>query len=273
MGLFIYNNDNFIWMKLELYQVDAFANRVFEGNPAAVVPLDKWLPKKMMQSIAQENNLSETAFFCKSDESFDLRWFTPNREVELCGHATLASAFIIFNFLDYKMDKISFKSLSGMLYVEKSGDIMKMDLPSQKPIKCNIPELLEVGLGTKPEACYFNEDYVAVFENENNIISIEPNFQKLKRLNSRGVIITAPGNKYDFVSRAFFPKYSILEDPVTGSAHTKLIPYWFERTGKKEFISKQISKRGGELFCEYDGERVFISGYAKMYMKGEIHID
>tara|TARA_B100001750_G_scaffold197449_1_gene170106 strand:- start:275 stop:1057 length:783 start_codon:yes stop_codon:yes gene_type:complete len=260
-------------MKLDLYQVDAFANRVFEGNPAAVVPLDKWLPDKKMQSIAQENNLSETAFFCKSGESFDLRWFTPNREVKLCGHATLASAFVIFNLLDYKMDKISFKSLSGMLYVEKSGDLIKMDLPSQNPIKCNIPKLLEDGLGAKPEACYFNEDYVAVFENENNIISIEPNFQKLKRLDSRGVIITAPGEKYDFVSRAFFPKYAILEDPVTGSAHTKLVPYWFERTGKKEFNSKQVSKRGGELFCEYDRDRVFISGYARMYMKGEIHID
>ena len=273
MRFFIYNNDNFISMKLDLYQVDAFANRVFEGNPAAVVPLDKWLPKTKMQSIAQENNLSETAFFCKFDDSFDLRWFTPNREVDLCGHATLASAFVIFNFLDHKLDKISFKSLSGMLYVEKSGDLIKMDLPSQKPIKCNIPKLLDDGLGTKPEACYFNEDYVAVFENENSIISVKPNFQELKRLNSRGVIITAPGNKYDFVSRAFFPKYTILEDPVTGSAHTKLIPYWFERTGKKEFISKQISKRGGELFCEYDGERVFISGYAKLYMKGEIYID
>ena len=260
-------------MKFDLYQVDAFANRVFEGNPAAVVPLDKWLPKNKMQSIAQENNLSETAFFYKSNESFDLRWFTPNREVELCGHATLASAFVIFNFLNYETNKISFKSLSGMLHAEKNGDLIKMDLPSQLPKKCNIPKLLEDGLGRKPEACYFNEDYVAIFENENNIISIKPNFQKLKRLHSRGVIITAPGNKYDFVARAFFPKYAILEDPVTGSAYTKLIPYWFKRTGKKEFISKQISERGGELFCEYDRERIFISGYAKMYMKGEIHID
>ena len=259
-------------MKLDLYQVDAFANRVFEGNPAAVVPLETWLPKVKMQSIARENNLSETAFFCKSDEIFDLRWFTPNSEVDLCGHATLASAFVIFNFLDYKLDKIFFKSLSGMLYVEKSGEQIKMNFPSQKPIKCKIPELLEDGLGTKPVACYFNEDYIAIFENENNIISVEPNFQKLKMLNSRGVIITAPGNEYDFVCRAFFPKYTILEDPVTGSAYTKLIPYWSERTGKKQFISKQISQRGGELFCEYDGERVFISGYAKMYMKGEIYI-
>ena len=273
LGFFVYSKDNFISMKLDLFQIDAFANKVFEGNPAAVVPLDKWLPKKKMLSIAQENNLSETAFFCKSGNIFDLRWFTPNREVKLCGHATLASAYVIFNLLDYKIDKISFKSLSGMLYVEKCGDLIMMNLPSQNPKECNIPKLLVDGLGAKPESCYFNEDYVAVFENENNIISIEPDFQKLKRLDSRGVIITAPGDKYDFISRAFFPKYTILEDPVTGSAHTKLIPYWFERTGKKKFNSKQVSKRGGELFCQYDGDRVFISGYARMYMKGEINID
>jgi PhzF family phenazine biosynthesis protein len=260
-------------MKLDLYQVDAFAKEVFEGNPAAVIPLEKWLPKKLMQSIAQENNLSETAFFCRSGEVFDLKWFTPNREVKLCGHATLASAFVIFNFFNYKLDKISFKTLSGMLYVEKSDDLIKMDLPSQNPTKCEVPKLLEEGLGVKPEACYFNEDYVAIFKNEKNILSIQPNFQKLKMLNSRGVIITAPGKKHDFVSRAFFPKYTILEDSVTGSAYTKLIPYWFERVGKTTFFSKQVSKRGGELFCKYDERRVYISGSARLYMKGQIHID
>ena len=260
-------------MRLDIYQIDAFANKVFEGNPAAVVPLDKWLPKTMMQSIAQENNLSETAFFCKSGEVFDLRWFTPNSEVKLCGHATLASAFVIFNFLNYKLKKILFKSLSGILYAEKIGDLIRMDLPSQNPIKCDIPKLLEDGLGARPNSCYFNEDYVAVFENEEDVISMQPNFHKLKLLDSRGVIITAPGGKYDFISRAFFPKYMIFEDPVTGSAYTKLIPYWYERTGKTEFNSKQVSERGGELFCKYDNERVFISGYARMYMKGEIKLD
>ena len=260
-------------MKLDLYQVDAFANKIFEGNPAAVVPLERWLPDEVMQSIAQENNLSETAFFCKSPEGFDLRWFTPNREVKLCGHATLATAFIIFKIFNYKLDKILFKSLSGILYVEKAGDLIKMDLPSQNPIICDIPKLLKDGLGLRPEVCYFNEDYIAVFKNENDIISIQPDFQKLKMLKSRGVIITAPAIEYDFVSRAFFPKYTILEDSVTGSAYTKLIPYWFERTGKTELYSKQVSKRGGELFCEYSGNRVFISGHAKMYMKGEIQID
>ena len=260
-------------MKLELYQIDAFANKVFEGNPAAVVPLNKWLPEHKMQSIARENNLSETAFFCDSGDSFDLRWFTPNKEVKLCGHATLASAFVIFNCLHYKIDKISFNTLSGVLYVEKKGDLIRMNFPTQRPEKSDIPKLLIDGLGVRPEGCYFNEDYVAVFKNEEEISSIMPNFHKLKMLDSRGVIITSPSAKYDFISRAFFPKYTILEDPVTGSAYTKLIPYWFDRTGKKEFHSKQISKRGGELFCKYDGDRVHISGYARMYMKGELYID
>ena len=259
-------------MKLDLYQVDAFANKIFEGNPAAVVPLDKWLPNKVMQSIAQENNLSETAFFCKSSEGFELKWFTPNREVKLCGHATLAAAFVIFNFFNYKLDKILFKTLSGILYVEQKGDLIKMDLPTQNPIKCDIPKLLKDGLGIKPEACCFNEDYIAVFKSEKDLISIQPDFQKLKMLDSRGVIITAPSKEYDFVSRAFFPKYTILEDPVTGSAYTKLIPYWFERTGKTEFYSKQVSQIGEELFCKYDLERVFLSGYARRYLKGELYI-
>ena len=260
-------------MKLEIYQIDAFANKVFEGNPAAVVPLNKWLPQHKMQSIARENNLSETAFFCDSGGSFDLRWFTPNREVKLCGHATLASAFVIFNCLNYTIDKISFNTLSGALYVEKKGDLIRMNFPTQRPEKSGIPKLLIDGLGVRPEGCYFNEDYVAVFKNEEEISSIMPNFHKLKTLGSRGVIITSPSAKYDFVSRAFFPRYTILEDPVTGSAYTKLIPYWYDRTGKKEFVSKQISKRGGELFCKYDGDRVYITGYAKMYMKGELYID
>ena len=274
MGFFVCDsNSKFVLVKLDLYQIDAFANKIFEGNPAAVIPLDQWLSNEVMQSIAQENNLSETAFFCKSSNEFNIRWFTPNREVKLCGHATLAAAFVIFNFYNNKSNKIAFKSLSGMLYVEKKGDLIKMNLPSQNPIACNMPELLKDGLGSTPEACYFNEDYVVVFKDEKDIVSIQPDFQKLKMLNSRGVITTAPSKKYDFVSRAFFPKYSILEDPVTGSAYTKLIPYWFERTGKTEFYSKQISKRGGELFCKYDVERVFISGYAKLYMKGELRIN
>jgi len=260
-------------MKLSLYQIDAFANKVFEGNPAAVIPLENWLPAKTMQLIASENNLSETAFFCLSDNNYEIRWFTPNGEIELCGHATLASAYVLFNILNYKTEQIEFNSLSGSLTVKKVNDLFRLDFPSQKPIKCKMPRLLTEGLGRESNNCYKNEDYLVVFEREDEIANINPDFNKLKKLDSRGVIITAPGLNYDFVSRAFFPKYGILEDPVTGSAHTKLIPYWAEKFGKSTLIAKQVSKRGGELFCENDKNRVYISGHAKLYMKGEIEIN
>ena len=259
-------------MKLDLFQVDAFTDKVFQGNPAAVIPLDKWLPNQTMQSIAQENNLSETAFFIKKDLHYEIKWFTPFREVDLCGHATLAAAFILFEILEIDLDKIIFKSRSGRLVVEKDGNLFRMDFPSQKPEKCTPPKILEDALGLKPLACYFNEDYVVIFENEELVINIDPSFHKLKKLKSRGVIITAPGVKYDFVSRAFFPRYGINEDPVTGSAHTKLIPYWFQETGKFKYTAKQLSKRGGELFCEYNKDRVFISGSAVLYINGKLEI-
>lgn len=260
-------------MKLSLYQIDAFANKVFEGNPAAVIPLENWLPTKTMQLIASENNLSETAFFCPSDNNYEIRWFTPNGEVELCGHATLASAYVLFNILNYKTEQIEFNSLSGSLIVKKINDLYRLDFPSQKPIKCKMPSLLTEGLGRESNNCYKNEDYLVVFETEDEIANINPDFNKLKNLDSRGVIITAPGLNYDFVSRAFFPKYGILEDPVTGSAHTKLIPYWAKKFEKSKLIAKQISKRGGELICENNKNRVYISGHAKLYMKGEIEIN
>jgi len=260
-------------MKLSLYQIDAFANKVFEGNPAAVIPLEDWLPAKTMQLIASENNLSETAFFCPSDNNYEIRWFTPNGEIELCGHATLASAYVLFNILNYKTEEIEFNSLSGRLTVKKVNDLFRLDFPSQNPIKCKTPRLLTEGLGRESNNCYKNEDYLVVFETENEIANINPDFNKLKMLDSRGVIITAPGLNYDFVSRAFFPKYGVLEDPVTGSAHTKLIPYWAEKFGRSKLIAKQVSKRGGELFCENHKNRVYISGHAKLYMKGEIEIN
>tara|TARA_B110000438_G_scaffold18122_1_gene16848 strand:- start:3332 stop:4114 length:783 start_codon:yes stop_codon:yes gene_type:complete len=260
-------------MKLSLYQIDAFANKVFEGNPAAVIPLEDWLPAKTMQLIASENNLSETAFFSPSDNNYEIRWFTPNGEIELCGHATLASAYVLFNILNYKREQIEFNSLSGKLTVKKVNDLFRLDFPSQNPLKCKMPRLLSEGLGRESNNCYKNEDYLVVFETENEIVNINPDFNKLKILDSRGVIITAPGLNYDFVSRAFFPKYGVLEDPVTGSAHTKLIPYWAEKLGRSKLIAKQVSKRGGELFCENDKNRVYISGHAKLYMKGEIEIN
>jgi len=260
-------------MKLNLYQIDAFASKVFQGNPAAVIPLKNWLADETLQLIAQENNLSETAFFCFSDDYYEIRWFTPNSEVELCGHATLAAAYVIFNILNIKSNQIIFKSLSGLLIVKKIDDLFRLDFPSQKVKKCDMPKLLSEALGDLVVDCYQNEDYLVIFDNENVLAKIKPDFNKLSMLDLRGVIITAPGDHYDFVSRAFFPKYGIMEDPVTGSAHTKLIPYWAEKTGKSIFKAKQISKRGGELFCEYNGNRVYISGYAQIYMRGEIEID
>tara|TARA_B100000941_G_scaffold41822_1_gene25450 strand:+ start:938 stop:1720 length:783 start_codon:yes stop_codon:yes gene_type:complete len=259
-------------MKLTLYQIDAFANKVFEGNPAAVIPLDDWLPEKTMQSIAQENNLSETAFFCQSSNFFNIRWFTPKGEVKLCGHATLASAYVIFNFLNIQSTQISFISLSGVLIVKKEDDLYTLDFPSQVPKKCETPILLKEGLGQENGICYKNEDYIVVFDREEQIKKISPNFNKLASLDLRGVIVTAPGEDYDFVSRAFFPKYGILEDPVTGSAYTKLIPYWSKKLNKSKLKAKQISIRGGEVFCKDKIDRVYISGYAKLYMLGEIRI-
>ena len=259
-------------MKLDLFQVDTFTEKVFTGNPAAIIPLDKWLPDKTMQCIAQENNLSETAFFFKKDSHYEIKWFTPYREVDLCGHATLAAAFVLFEIIKTDLDKIIFESRSGRLIVEKEGSLFKMDFPSQKPEICNPPKILYDALGVQPLACYFNEDYVVIFENEKLVLNANPNFHKLKMLDSRGVITTAPSLKYDFVSRAFFPRYGINEDPVTGSAHTKLIPYWFKETGKIKYTAKQLSKRGGKLFCEYNKDRVYISGSAVLYLYGKIEI-
>ena len=259
-------------MKLTLYQVDAFAKKVFEGNPAAVIPLDSWIPDKVMQSIAQENNLSETAFFCPIKNSYKIRWFTPNGEVELCGHATLAAAYVIFNFFEHGSRSIDFESLSGILTVTQDADMYTLDFPSQNPKECEIPQLLKEGLGEKIDNCYKNEDYVAVFQDQEKLMNLAPDMKKLSMLDLRGVIVTAPGTEFDFVSRAFFPKYGIPEDPVTGSAHTKLIPLWSKKLNKSELTAKQISKRGGELYCINNNKRVKISGYAILYMVGEIDI-
>jgi len=259
-------------VKLSVYQIDAFAEKPFEGNSAAVIPLDDWLPDSLMQSIAEENNLAETAFFVQNDSGFNIRWFTPTKEVKLCGHATLASAFVLFNFLGYESNSITFNSLSGPLSVTRSGDLLTLDFPTQKPEKCVAPAKLVEGLGLMPIECYMNEDYVAVFDNENEISHITPNHSHLEQLDLRGVIVTAPSSKYDFVARFFAPKFGIPEDPVTGSAYTQLVPYWTERIGKSKLRAKQISPRGGKLICELKGDRVLISGSAVMYMKGEVEI-
>jgi PhzF family phenazine biosynthesis protein len=263
-------------MKLPLYQVDAFTDKLFGGNPAAVCPLEQWPDKQTMQNIAAENNLSETAFFVKKGEGFEIRWFTPTIEVDLCGHATLASAHVIFNYLKFKGKVITFQSQSGELRVTQSGDLLTLDFPSTKPEPMEIPGQLAEALNAAPGAVYRSRDLLALFEKEEDIVSMSPNFgllfDVLTSQDCLGMIVTAPGQQSDFVSRFFAPPAGIDEDPVTGSAHTTLTPFWAERLDKKSLHAYQLSKRKGELFCELAGDRVLISGRAVTYLKGEIEI-
>ena len=257
-------------MEIPLYQVDAFASEVFSGNPAAVCPLKSWLPDDLMQSIARENNLSETAFFVPEGDAYRIRWFTPEAEVDLCGHATLASAHVIFAFLDMEGSRVSFLSQSGPLSVTRNRDLLTMDFPAQPPEACEVPDRLVAGLGAEPLELLCSQDYFAVFESEEQVLAIAPDMETLSGLGLRGVIVTAPGTEADFVSRFFAPGIGIPEDPVTGSAHCALVPYWSRRLGKAVLHARQLSRRGGELFCRDRGERVEISGRATLYLAGTI---
>lgn len=259
-------------MELTLYQIDAFANKAFEGNPAAICPLKEWLPDKLMQAIAMENNLSETAYFVPTVSGYHIRWFTPKHEVDLCGHATLASAYVIFNLLGHEGAEIVFDSRSGPLTVTRKADWLEMDFPTQVPEPCPTPEPIIKAFAKAPTECLKAGDYIVVFEDENSIINADPNMMHLSELDLRGVAITAPGKDYDFVTRFFAPKYGINEDPVTGSAFTQLVPYWSKKLGKTEFSAKQISARGGEVGCVYAGDRIKISGTAVKYMVGTIEV-
>ena len=259
-------------MKLQQYQVDAFASHVFEGNPAAVCPLDSWLSDSVLQSIAEENNLSETAFTVPSKKGYELRWFTPVHEVDLCGHGTLATAFVFFEILEFPEETICFETRSVDLFVSREGDFLVMDFPASFPKVCN-PELkLIEGLGRQPSEVYSTDIYLAVYETEEEVQTLSPNFDVLARLNSSAVIVTAPGNHVDFVSRFFAPKFGIPEDPVTGSAHCMLAPLWAKKTGKLSLQARQISKRGGNLLCEVKNDRVILRGNAVLYSTGVIHI-
>lgn len=261
-------------MKLKLYQIDAFAEKIFSGNPAAVVSLEKWLPDELMQNIAMENNLSETAFFIPVKNGFQIRWFTPATEVNLCGHATLASAFVLFHHLNYQKKEIRFQSKSGLLTVKKEGELILLDFPTSEVNETEFPLNIEKAFGIKPQKCFKgHEDLMFVFSNQNEIENLQPDFIFLKTLEMRGIIATAPSDEFDFVSRFFAPREGINEDPVTGSAHTMLIPYWAEKLGKTKLVAKQISKRGGVLFCKYSGERVEIGGHARTFLTGEITLD
>jgi PhzF family phenazine biosynthesis protein len=259
-------------MELTLYQIDAFADKVFKGNPAAVCPLDRWPSDTDLQAIAEENNLSETAFYVPADAGFHLRWFTPKAEVDLCGHATLATAFVIFNFSDYADDTVKFETRSGELVVSKNNELLVMDFPSQPGKPCATPPLLVEGLGKTPIEVLSSEDYMAVLENEDDVAALKPNFNTLSKLDLRGVMVTAKGKDVDFVSRFFAPRYGINEDPVTGSAHCALTPYWADRLNKTKLSARQVSKRSGYIECELKGSRVFLSGKAVKYMEGKIKL-
>lgn len=260
-------------MKLTIYQIDAFAERTFEGNPAAVIPLNKWLPDETMQNIALENNLSETAFFISSETGFHIRWFTPNAEVDLCGHATLATAHVLFKHLNYTEKEIQFESKSGILTVKKNDELITLNFPASKVEAKYIPTNLKTAFNIHPQKCFKGQnDLLLCFNNEDDIIKLQPDFTKIIESNTRGIICTAKSEKFDFVSRFFAPAVGVNEDPVTGSAHTMLIPYWAEKLNKTELTAKQVSKRGGILHCKHLGNRVEIGGKAVTYLIGEITI-
>ena len=260
-------------MKLTVFQVDAFAEKVFEGNPAAVVPLQQWLPDPVMQQIAMENNLSETAFFVPIESDFHLRWFTPKAEVKLCGHATLATAHVLFNHLGFAENEIRFNSLSGVLKVRRENDLIVLDFPTASIAEVEMPDAVAKAFNISPKACLKGrDDYMLIFENEQEVVSLQPDFQQLVKAQTRGVICTSKSNQYDFVSRFFAPAVGVNEDPVTGSAHTMLIPFWAEKLGKTELLAKQVSARGGILYCKLAGDRVNIGGNAVTFLTGEITI-
>jgi PhzF family phenazine biosynthesis protein len=260
-------------MKIRCFIVDAFACKPFQGNPAAVCPLDKWLDDAVMQNIAAENNLSETAFFVPRDGSgYDLRWFTPAVEIDLCGHATVAAAFVLSSELGVSGDAVRFHSRSGVLTVTQNGNVFTLDFPSRPPAPCTVPEALIRGLGAKPVEILKARDYFCVFPAENAVRSLKPDFALLGTLDEK-VIVTAPGVDCDFVSRFFAPTAGVAEDPVTGSSHCTLIPFWANRLGKEKLFARQISRRGGELFCELSGDRVLIGGKAVLYSRGQIEIN
>ena len=265
---------------MTIYQIDAFTNKLFCGNPAAVIPLEKWLDAEMMQKIAMENNVSETAFFVSNGREFDIRWFTPAVEMNLCGHATLASAYVIFEILKHQQDEIVFNSQSGPLKVKRdskssSKDEFKglMDFPSWKPERIqDYPDDLQEALGVKEiVGVYKKRDLLVELNSEADVKNARPDFTRLKKIGEK-IIITAPGKDVDFVSRFFAPTAGVDEDPVTGSAHSQLIPFWSEKSGKTIMQARQLSNRGGEIYCELRGDRVIMGGECVFYMKGEISL-
>lgn len=260
-------------MELTLYQVDAFTHRRFRGNPAAVVPLEAWLPDAMLQDIAQENNLAETAFFVPEADGFRLRWFTPTIEVDLCGHATVASAHVLYEHLDYQKDRIEFQSRSGLLSVERKNALYVLNFPTDTITKVENTTLLAEAFGVTPvEVFQGKTDWLVILEAQAQIEALKPDLRKIAEAGGRGTIVSAPGKAVDFVSRCFFPQSGVDEDSVTGSAHTTLAPYWAKRLGKNELSAQQLSKRGGDLSIKLLDHRTEIGGAAVTYLIGKIWI-
>lgn len=260
-------------MKIPIYVADAFTGNLFSGNPAAVCPLEAPLTEELMQKIATENNLSETAFITPGGEELNIRWFTPKVEVALCGHATLASAHILFTERNYSGDLVRFTSKSGLLSVQRKGEMLRLNFPADFSSEAAPPHGLFEAIGKVPLRIYKGRtDYLLVFENQSDILSLKPDFRMLAAVECRGVICTAPGSESDFVSRFFAPAAGVNEDPVTGSAHTTLTPFWSRRLGKKDLTAIQLSERRGHLICKIDGERVYISGKCVTYLRGEIEV-
>ena len=260
-------------MDIRLFQVDAFATELFHGNPAAVCPLDDWPEDRFLQAIATENNLSETAFFVAQGDRYHLRWFTPAAEVDLCGHATLATAWVLFHRLGLAGDQVRFDTRSGQLAVRRTGDVLLLDLPSVPAASVETPSGLAVALGAEPvEVLAAERDYLALYSSEQDVRDLDPDFGLLRQLDRPGFIATAPGTNCDFVSRFFAPALGVPEDPVTGSAHCTLTPYWSDRLGKTRHHARQISNRGGDLLCEQLGDRVGIAGRCAPYLEGLIRL-
>jgi PhzF family phenazine biosynthesis protein len=259
-------------MQLPIYQIDAFTSEVFGGNPAAVIPLEFWLEDNILQKIAEENNLSETAFFVDRGGFYQIRWFTPQTEVDLCGHATLASAFVIMNHINPSLNEIVFGSQSGELKVGKKEDFYSLDFPAHAPEPCDAPEDLVRAMDIIPDKVFASDKYMLVYKTESDIRQLNPYMKLLKELDKLGVIVTAPGDNSDFVSRFFAPALGIPEDPVTGSAHCTLIPYWSKKLNKEKLHAFQVSERGGEIFGINNGNRVTIAGRAVQYLEGTISI-
>jgi len=258
-------------MKLPIYQLDVFTNNIFEGNPAGVVVLDECIDPHLMQAIASENNLPETAFINKEQDHYKIRWFTPAVEVDLCGHATMASGHVVLYLLEANREEVTFESAKYTLTVREEGDYLAMKLPSARNEPADVPDELIRGLKKKPSEVYKSDDYLVVYESAKDIAGMEPDFEILSQLDCRGIIVTAPGVNSDFVSRFFAPSIGINEDPVTGSAHTKMVPYWSQRLGKKELHAEQLSGRGGKMICRDLGEHVELLGNARVYLEGHIY--